>query len=82
MPDMFPATWMDGTCESWSVPENSIFQQLLLLLQPPHSHSFRLEMYTMGQVTEKGSCILLMLECGCSRKLLMEDTLFFLSYIQ
>ncbi|NWZ42426.1 IPIL1 protein, partial [Brachypodius atriceps] len=52
---------------SWSVFEDQILYQLLVFLQPPPRHSFRLELYSGTHLPERCSNIRVVLECTCLR---------------
>ncbi|NXQ27883.1 IPIL1 protein, partial [Alaudala cheleensis] len=52
---------------SWSVFEDRIVYQLLVFLQPPSRHSFRLELYGGTHLPERCSNVRVVLECTCSR---------------
>ncbi|NXM03513.1 IPIL1 protein, partial [Tyrannus savana] len=52
---------------SWNVFENRIVYQLVVFLQPPPGHSFRLEPYGGMHLTERCCNIRVVLECTCSR---------------
>ena len=80
MPQMHPAIGMDGTCEAWSVQENSIAYRLLVFLRPPPGHSFSLELGTTGQLPARHSSIRVVRECMCSREPLLGDVLCFLHH--
>ena len=80
MPQMHPAIGMDGTCEAWSVHENSIAYRLLVFLRPPPGHSFSLELGTTGQLPARHSSIRVVRECVCSREPLLGDVLCFLHH--
>ncbi|NXS78172.1 IPIL1 protein, partial [Erpornis zantholeuca] len=54
---------------SWSIFEDRILYQLLVLLQPPSRHSFRLEMYSGTRLPERCSNIRVVLECTCLREM-------------
>ncbi|NXQ78614.1 IPIL1 protein, partial [Quiscalus mexicanus] len=53
---------------SWSIFEDRILYQLLVFLQPPPRHSFRLELYGGTHQPERCSNIRVALECTCSRQ--------------
>ncbi|XP_029821291.1 inositol 1,4,5-trisphosphate receptor-interacting protein-like 1 [Manacus vitellinus] len=79
MPEIYPATGMDSSFESWSISlQNRIFYQLLVVLRPPCGHSFILEQVTMGQQPDRCSDIHVELECMCSSEHGMEYNLCFL----
>ncbi|OPJ70935.1 hypothetical protein AV530_017266 [Patagioenas fasciata monilis] len=80
MPQMYPATGMDGVYESWGVHKNSISYCLLVFLRPPPGHSFSLELDTMGQLPPRHSSIRVALDCVCSREQLLGDSLCFLHH--
>ncbi|RMC14484.1 hypothetical protein DUI87_09580 [Hirundo rustica rustica] len=67
MPEMYPATRKNSIHESWSISENRILYQLLVFLQPPSRHSFRLELYNGTHLPERCSNIRVVLECTCLR---------------
>ncbi|NWI60994.1 IPIL1 protein, partial [Calyptomena viridis] len=62
---------------SWSDFEDKILYQLLVFLQPPPKHSFRLELYDGMHLPERCSNICVVQECTCSR-MMMGDMLCFL----
>ncbi|TRZ19122.1 hypothetical protein HGM15179_007961 [Zosterops borbonicus] len=66
MPEMHPATGNDNIHESWSIFEDRILYQLLVFLQPPSGHSFRLDLYRGMHLPETCSNIRVVLECTCS----------------
>ncbi|NXS08135.1 IPIL1 protein, partial [Neodrepanis coruscans] len=51
---------------SWNVFEDKILYQLLVYLQPPPMHTFRLELYNAMHLAERCSNIRVMLESPCS----------------
>ncbi|NWI60995.1 IPIL1 protein, partial [Calyptomena viridis] len=55
---------------SWSVFEDKILYQLLVFLQPPPRHSFRLELYSAMHLAERCSNIRVVQECTCSRMMM------------
>ncbi|CAN8207933.1 unnamed protein product [Coccothraustes coccothraustes] len=65
MPEMHPATGKNGIHESWSIFEDRVLYQLLVFLQPPPRHSFRLELYYDTYLPERCSNIRVLLECTC-----------------
>ncbi|CAN8207937.1 unnamed protein product [Coccothraustes coccothraustes] len=65
MPEMHPATGKNGIHESWSIFEDRVLYQLLVFLQPPPRHSFRLELYGGTHLPERCSNIRVLLECTC-----------------
>nr|XP_030126350.3 inositol 1,4,5-trisphosphate receptor-interacting protein-like 1 [Taeniopygia guttata] len=69
MLEMYPATGKSSTHESWSIFEDRILYQLLVFLQPPSRHSFKLELYGGTRLPERCSNIRVVLECTCSRKM-------------
>ncbi|KAK2541016.1 hypothetical protein Q9966_004184 [Columba livia] len=81
MPQMYPATGMDGVYESWGVHENNIFYCLLVFLRPPPGHSFSLELDTMGQPPPRHSSIRVALDCMCSSEQLLADSLCLLHHL-
>ncbi|NXM14082.1 IPIL1 protein, partial [Ploceus nigricollis] len=54
---------------SWSIFEDRILYQLLVFLQPPSRHSFRLELYGGTHLPERCSNIRVVLECTCLREM-------------
>ncbi|NXO22129.1 IPIL1 protein, partial [Cisticola juncidis] len=52
---------------SWSIFEDRILYQLLVFLQPPSRHSFRLELYSGTHLPERCSNIRVVQECTCWR---------------
>ncbi|XP_005045684.1 PREDICTED: inositol 1,4,5-trisphosphate receptor-interacting protein-like 1 [Ficedula albicollis] len=67
MPELHPAAGRNGVHESWSIFEDRIVYQLLVLLQPPSGHSFRLEQFCGTQLPERSSNVRVVLECTCPR---------------
>ncbi|NXP47057.1 IPIL1 protein, partial [Heliornis fulica] len=66
---------------AWSVQENTITYRLLVVLQPPHGHSFSMEPDTTEQLPARPQQgIHVLLECMCSREQLLGDTLCFLHH--
>ncbi|NXG43965.1 IPIL1 protein, partial [Psilopogon haemacephalus] len=65
---------------SWKVQENSIIYSLIVILQPPHGHTFSLEPDTRGQMPVKSLKVHVGLECTCSREQLWGDTVCFLHH--
>ncbi|NWW75485.1 IPIL1 protein, partial [Climacteris rufus] len=61
---------------SWSIFEDRVLYQLVVFLQPPPRHSFRLELYGGERLPERCSSVRVVLECTCSR--IMGDTFCFL----
>ncbi|NWX37862.1 IPIL1 protein, partial [Notiomystis cincta] len=53
---------------AWSIFENRIFYQLVVLLHPPPRHSFKLELKSGTHLPERCSNIQVVLECTCLRK--------------
>ncbi|NWW83562.1 IPIL1 protein, partial [Climacteris rufus] len=53
-----------------------VLYQLVVFLQPPPRHSFRLELYGGERLPERCSSVRVVLECTCSR--IMGDTFCFL----
>ncbi|NWV02686.1 IPIL1 protein, partial [Ptilonorhynchus violaceus] len=51
---------------SWSIFEDRILYQLVVFLQPPLRHSFKLELYGGTHLPERCSDIRVVLECTCS----------------
>ncbi|NWY74910.1 IPIL1 protein, partial [Erithacus rubecula] len=52
---------------SWSISEDRVVYQLLVLLQPPPRHSFRLEQLCGTHLPERSSGVRVVLECTCPR---------------
>lgn len=80
MTQLHPAIRIDGTCEAWSVHENSIVYLLLMFLRPPPRHSFSLDLDTMVQLPARHSSIHVVLECMFLRDQLLGDILCFLHH--
>ncbi|NXS93802.1 IPIL1 protein, partial [Jacana jacana] len=64
----------------WTVQENNITYQLFVCLQPPPGHSFTLEMDTTGQLPGRSSRVHVALECICSSRQLLGESLCFLHH--
>ncbi|XP_064275093.1 inositol 1,4,5-trisphosphate receptor-interacting protein-like 1 [Passer domesticus] len=69
MPDMHPVTGKNGIHESWTIFEEQLLYQLLVFLQPPPGHFFKLELYGGTHLPERCSNIRVVLECTCLRKM-------------
>ncbi|NXW51586.1 IPIL1 protein, partial [Nyctiprogne leucopyga] len=64
----------------WSVQENSITYRVLVILWPPPGHSFHLEQDATGQLAARLSSVKVLLECTCSKKQLLGDSLCFVHH--
>ncbi|NXG85690.1 IPIL1 protein, partial [Stercorarius parasiticus] len=64
----------------WSVQENGITYRLFVFLRPPLGHSFRVELDTTGQLPARPSRVQVVLECICSRRQLLGDSVCFLHH--
>ncbi|XP_056345895.1 inositol 1,4,5-trisphosphate receptor-interacting protein-like 1 [Oenanthe melanoleuca] len=67
MPELHPAASRNSIHESWSISEERIVYQLLVSLQPPSRHSFRLEQLCGTHLPERSSNVRVVLECSCPR---------------
>ncbi|KAM6444496.1 inositol 1,4,5-trisphosphate receptor-interacting protein-like 1 [Rhynochetos jubatus] len=81
-PVLQPAIRVGSTFEGWSPREEDVHYRLLLPLQPPRGHAFRLELGTAGEMPAKDSRVRVELECICRRKELVDDTLCFLHHLE
>ncbi|NWW85705.1 IPIL1 protein, partial [Rhynochetos jubatus] len=75
-----PAIALGSGFEGWSPREEDARYRLLLPLQPPRGHAFRLELGTAGEMPAKDSRVRVELECICRRPELVDDTLCFLHH--
>ncbi|NXI97722.1 IPIL1 protein, partial [Psophia crepitans] len=64
----------------WIVHENSYTYRPLVFLRPPPGHTFQLEQDTTGQPPAGYARVKVLLECVCSRELLLGDTPCFLHH--
>ncbi|KAM6444527.1 uncharacterized protein O9250_015583 [Rhynochetos jubatus] len=79
-PVLQPVIRVGSTFEGWSPREEDARYRLLLPLQPPRGHAFRLELGTAGEMPAKDSRVRVALECICRRPELVDDTLCFLHH--
>ncbi|NWS64330.1 IPIL1 protein, partial [Chunga burmeisteri] len=64
----------------WSAWEKNVLYCLLVPLQPPLGHAFRLELGTLEEMLTNNSCLHVQLQCMCRREQLVEDVLCFLHH--
>lgn len=80
MPQMHPATGLNGKHDFWDVHEHTITYYLFVSLAPPPGHTFSLERDVTGQLPATCPGIRVDLECMCSREQLVGDMPCFLHH--
>ncbi|NXT02468.1 IPIL1 protein, partial [Jacana jacana] len=65
---------------AWNIQEKSIYYRLLVFLQPPPGHSFRLELDTTQELPGRPSNIHVVLECVCWKKQRLGSSMCFLHH--
>ncbi|NXW49885.1 IPIL1 protein, partial [Nyctiprogne leucopyga] len=75
-----PAIGVGSTFQGWSPLDSDAVYCMLMPLEPHLGHAFHGELGTVGQMSAKGSCVCVELECTCMRERLVEDMLYFLHH--